>query len=140
MGNMAFLGSLVTGPPGWGLRDRLTASSRKNHRVHNGQDIASVASGMGALSDVGLQPQVDTTASPLASDTSFLMTRGNSSSYVIVKHTDEGQSFLSVNLFQIQKGLDAIARPVQNCMGMRNGCLLVETYSAVQSEMLLTTT
>ena len=95
MGNLAFLGSLVTGPPGWGLRDRLTASSRKNHRVHNGQDIASDASGRGALLDAGLQPQVDTTATPLSSDSSFLMTRGNSSSYVIVKHTDKGQSFLS---------------------------------------------
>ena len=41
-----------------------------------------------------------------------------------------------VNPFQIQKALDAIAGPVQNCTRMRNGCLLVETSRAVQSEML----
>ena len=126
MGNLAFLGSLVTSPLGWGLRDRLTASSRENHHVHKGQDIASDASGRGAVSDAGLQPQLGTAATPLASDSSFLMTRGNTSSYLIVKHTDEGQSF------QIQKGLDAIAGPVQNCMQMHNGCLHVETSSAVQ--------
>ena len=79
------------------MRDRLTASSRKKHHVRKGQDIASDASGRGALSDVGLQPQLDTTATPLASDFSFLMTRGNTSSHLIVKRTDEGQSFLSVN-------------------------------------------
>ena len=103
MGNLAFLGSLFTGPPGWGLRDRLIASSRKNHRVHKGQDIASDASGRGSLSDASLQPQLDTTATPFASDSSFLMTRGTTSSYLIVKRTDEGQFFLSINPFLIRK-------------------------------------
>ena len=55
----------------------------------------------GALSDAGLQPQVENTATPIASDYSSLMTRGNTSSYLIVKRTGEGQSFLSVNPFQI---------------------------------------
>ena len=123
-----------------GVERQGTASSRKNHRGPDGQDIASDASGRRALSDAGLLPQVDTTATPLASDSSFLMTRDNTSSYLIVKRTYKGQSFLSVNPFQIQKGSDAIAGPVQNCTRMHNGCLLVETFSAVQSEMLLKTT
>ena len=57
--------------------------------------------------------------------------------YLVVHRLEEGQSFLKVNPFVIQSGLDKIAGPVQSCTRLRNGSLLVETFTATQFEKIL---
>lgn len=60
--------------------------------------------------------------------------------YLVMLRTDDSQSFRTINPFQIQKGLDAIAGPVQSCTRMRSGGLLIETRNRTQSDMLLKAT
>ncbi|PSN34626.1 hypothetical protein C0J52_26128 [Blattella germanica] len=69
-----------------------------------------------------------------------LQTEAQISFKTLLLRTEEQQSFRTVNPFVIQKGLDAIAGPVKSCSRQRNGCLLVETFRSIQTEMLLRAT